>query len=196
MLEQSCRDTWKSAPGNKKAEALDSAHPHCQCEEHSLRESGGDAVASTDLLARILTSPDGYDLDARTITTNKLTSVYGCGLSHIRAGASDQEILDTIDALVGGQEEEHSLVGAIVFKAELLRSMEGDERWFGVYATDDGDKTHHSDVVGTTPSGPSKSAVQRSKNDRRYNLRDRLLPRVLLEPDRLQLLSKLRQEGL
>jgi len=196
MTRESCRCVWTAPPDNSRAERLDVAHPHCACECHSLCEDGHGPVADEDVLARILTSPDGYDIDAREIVTGKLTQVYSCGLSVVRRGASDNEILETIHRLVNGQHEPQELFGAAIFAADQIRGMGDGTRWFGVYATDDEAKKHHGDIAGTTPKAASKKAVKNEKTRRRYQLRDRITPQLITAANDQDLLRQLRESGI
>ena len=175
---------------------LDEAFPNCACEEVALRAGGGEAVNDNEQIARILTTPDGFDLSANELITSKLTSVYGCGFSVIRSGASDAEIRLTIDKLVNKQSEKQELVGAALVKADVIRSMHDGIRWFGVYATDDDGKEHHADLLGTRPKAESKSQIKKQQNERRYRLRDVLGASIIRAADVDELISLLRQAGI
>lgn len=195
MTAAGCRAALESCEVNHRATVLDQAYPQCACEEWSLCEGGGLPVGDEEKIARILTSPDGYDENAFTIATQKLTALYSMGLSVVRQGASDEEILSTIDDLLSGGEEERKLVGAIVVEASELRSYADPSRWLGVYATDDRGKAHHVDVFGTIPAGGS-SARDRVKKQRRYKLAEDLVPKIVFANDNADLIARLRAEGI
>ena len=175
---------------------LDQAFPDCVCEAVPLRAGGGEPVNDNERIARILTTPDGFDLSANQLITSKLTSVYGCGFSVIRSGASDAEIRLTVDKLVNSQSEKQELVGAALVTADVIRSMQGGARWFGVYATDDGEKEHHVDLLGTRPKADSNSQIRKQQNERRYRLRDVLGVSIIRSADVDELISLLRQAGI
>lgn len=194
MSAEGCRATWAASPILKRAETIDAAFPGCACEPFSLQASGGDGVSNDELLARVLTSPDAYDEKTSSILTQKLMAVYSLGLSVIRQGAADAEILGTIDQLLQGQAEPRKLVGAILFSTRIIRSYDAASRWFGVYATDDDHKQHHVDIIGTTPAG-STSQSKKLKNERRYRLADDLRQYVIFADQRDALLAELRDAG-
>jgi hypothetical protein len=162
MNAEACRATFEAEPDSERAPRLDAIFPQCICEQWSLTAAGGDAVDDAEMVARILTSPNAYNLDAACIITERLTVLYSAGLSVLRQGASDEEIIGTIETLLAGGAEPKTLVGAVVMRAGKFRSYaSNDNRWFGVYATDDEGKLHHVDVLGTTPVAESKGAVKR-----------------------------------
>ncbi|WP_158014124.1 hypothetical protein [Sphingomonas sanxanigenens] len=147
-------------------------------------------------MARILTSPDSYNEETSTILAGKLTHIYSMGLSMIRQGASDAEILQTIDDLTSTEVETRVLVGAIVVSVETLRAyIEDDQKWFGVYATDDRGKLHHIDMLGTIPAG-TRSAIKKAQSKRRNKLAEDMIPLVVFSEDPNELLSKLRDAGI
>lgn len=193
MSCEECRKTWASAEELKKAPELDAAFPNCACEECSLVDGLSAAISNEELLARVLTTPGGYSNDE--ILTQKLTSAAGPGLSVIRKGASDAEILDTISNLIDGQAIPQELLGAAVFSAEDLRTLGKPDRWFGVYHTPDAGKLHHADVLATTPSG-SKNQQKVQSSQRRGLLRDMLMKSILFEGEAQALLRALRENGL
>lgn len=196
MTAEACRATFESEPDNERAARLDSVFPRCACEVWSLTEAGGDGVDDGEVVVRILTSPNAYNLDTATIITERLTVLYSAGLSVIRQGASNDEIIKTIETLLIGGAEQKSLVGAIVMQAAKFRSYANDDdRWFGVYATDDCGKAHHVDVLGTTPIAESKGAVSREKKARRYKLALDMQPYVVFDSEPERLIEKLRGMG-
>lgn len=194
MSQAACQKAWSDASEHDKACGLDRAHPDCVCEAHSLRHAGGAGVASGEFLARVFTDPASFQLSTGAIVAQKITSVHGAGLSTIRQGASDQEISETIESLLNGGQETQSLVGAAVFEASAIRGMGEPERWFGAYATDDGNKEHHADILGTCPSG-SNTQVKNLKSARRNELRKVLQESMIFASDPIALLAELRSRG-
>jgi hypothetical protein len=196
MSAQACRAAFEGAPPRDRAGALDTAFPSCSCEPWALTAVGGGGVHDDELLARILTSPNGYNLTSSTVIRERLQVIYSSGLSIIRAGASDQEILDTISELTSGDDPK-TLVGAVLLTARTVRSYIHDDysQWFGVYATDAGEKVRHADILGTTPNAGSKNARRRMQDDRRYKLADDMNSMILFETDPASLVVKLRQAG-
>lgn len=194
-MQVECHQAWADSDKHDKACGLDRVHPNCSCEIHSLRSKGGDGVTGSEVLARVFTDPASYHQSTSTIVSGKITSVHGAGLSTIRQGASDQEISDTINALLNGGQEAQSLIGAAVFKTSVVREVGDPERWFGVYATDDGNKEHHVDVLGTCPT-VSKSQDKKLKSARRNELRKMLEESLIFESDPAELLAELRTRGI
>ncbi|OUC15763.1 MAG: hypothetical protein B0A82_05150 [Alkalinema sp. CACIAM 70d] len=130
--------------------------------------------------------------------TAKLTSAFAVGLSVIRSGASDEEIITTIDSMLARQADGQSLIGAVVMDAKSIRelgSSDGD-RWFGVYATDAGKKTHHADITGTFPQLASKSKSRAAQDSRRYRLRDLMASSLVRAETPDDLLAALRAAGI
>jgi len=179
----------------QRARLLDKEWPGCECERESLQSEGGKPVADDEVVARILTSPEGYDITTRALVATKLQSVYSCGLSVIRSGASDAEISNTVDQLTRASETS-SLVGAIVLPVADIRALRDEEAWFGVYATDDGNKTHHVDIAGTWPNSGSNKEKRKRQDDRRMRLRDKFASRILFANDAAGLIAQLRAAGL
>lgn len=194
-MQVECHRAWACSVEHDKACGLDLAHPNCVCEPHSLRSKGGGGVDGSEILARVFTDPASYNQSTSTIVSGKITSVHGPGLSTIRQGASDQEISDTIDALLNGGQEVQSLIGAAVFETSAVRKIGEPERWFGVYATDDGNKEHHVDVLGTCPT-ISKSQDKKLKSARRNELRKLLEASLIRESDLKGLIAALRTRGI
>jgi hypothetical protein len=193
-MQVECRRAWADSGEHDKACGLDRAHPNCVCEAHSLRSQGGEGVIGNEILARVFTDPASYSQSTSTIVSAKITSVHGAGLSTIRQGASDQEITDTINTLLTSGETQ-SLVGAAVFEASAIRDFGDSERWFGVYATDDYNKEHHVDVLGTCPTG-SNTEIKKLKSARRNELRKMLEKNIVLSSDPAELLAELRIRGI
>lgn len=190
MSAEQCRAVIVDCPVVERAPRLDDAFPACACEPWALTEVGGPGVANGELVARILTSPDQYDEATSTILTQKLTHLYSLGLSVIRQGASDAEILGTIEELMTKAVEPRNLVGAVIIGVQSLRDyVDGDVRWFGVYATDDRGKVHHVDVLGTKANG-------NTQKKRRYRLANDMLQLVVFENEPAELLKKLRSAGI
>lgn len=192
MSSGACRAAFEEAEVFKRAETLDNAFPECACEIWSLTQGNGPGVQSEEVVARILTSPDSYDENTSTIITQKLTQIYSLGMSIIRQGASDQEIIDTVTDLLGNAQEARKLVGAVVIGVEKLRSYANDDdnrRWFGVYATDDRGKSHHGDVLGLT-------VKKKEQQRRRYKLAEDMAPLIIEAIDQLDLIAKLRAAGI
>lgn len=195
MSGLSCCDVWHLSIGTKRAVELDGEFPECQCEPFSLRAEGGDPVANDELLARIITSPEDYDLNEGQILTQKLTVLYSRGLSVIRSGASDEEIEETIEELMGRQGEPQTLVGAVVLKSSDIREMKDESRWFGIYATDAGKKQHHADLLGTFPTLGSNNQIRKTRDKRRYKLVDAMVGKLIRADSPPDLIASLRAVG-
>jgi hypothetical protein len=193
-MQLECHQAWVESSEFDKACGLDRAHPNCSCEAHSLRSQGGDGVANTEILARVFTDPASYNQSTSTIVSAKITSVHSAGLSTIRQGASDQEISDTINTLLSSGEAQ-SLVGAAVFETSAIREFGDLDRWFGVYATDDDNKEHHVDVLGTCPTGSNKE-IKNLKSARRSELRKMLEECIVFSSDPAELIAELRTRGI
>lgn len=194
-MQVECYRTWADAGEHDKACGLDHIHPNCVCEMHSLQSKGGAAVANEEVLARVFTDPASYQYSTSLIVSQKITSVHGAGLSTIRQGASDEEISETINALLKGGQEAQSLVGAAVFETSTVRELGDPDRWFGVYATDDGNKKHHVDILGTCPAGATKSG-KGLRSKRRSELRQILQRSIIFQSDPDELLAELRLRGI
>jgi hypothetical protein len=130
-------------------------------------------VADEEIIARVVTAPNHYNLVATELLTSRLTALYSSGLSVIRQGASDAEIRSTVLELLSVYEPQ-SLVGVIIVQAQQIRQFGEGGRQFCVYDTKEGTKRHHADVFGTIPRVQSKTQVRRIADDRRYGLRDLL----------------------
>lgn len=193
MSGDACRTVWANAGWHNKAAELDAAFPNCACEAWSLVAEDELAVADEEPVARVLTSPGMYTND--DIITQKLTAAAAGGVSIIRSGASDQEILDTISNLVENQAETQTLVGAVVVQASQIRSLGDAEKWFGVYHTIAPNKASHGDILATTPAGTS-SQRKRLHQERRYRLRDVMRNSIVFATEPDELLAALRQAGL
>jgi hypothetical protein len=191
MTAEACRAAFNAAPIIERGPVLDATFPQCACEPWSLREVGGDGIPNTELVARILTSPDDYDETTSTIITGRLTQLYSMGMSVIRQGAPDAEIIRTVNDLLNGGAEVRKLFGAVVITAEQLRSYVSDDalRWFGLYSTDDRDKTHHADVFGTTVN-------KKQQSRRRGHLADEMVPLIVTASDTGELIARLRNAGI
>jgi len=194
MSAGGCRQAWNNAQPHQRAPAIDAAFPDCKCEAHSLCAVGGDGVGDNELLARILTSPTDYDETTSTILTQRLMHLYSLGMSVIRQGANDDEIIGTIDELTNA-DEPRKLVGAVIIPTSMIRAFADPKRWFAAYATDDREKIHHVDLCGTTPDG-SNSQVKKISSARRYALRDAMSAHVILAGDAPALLACLRAAGI
>lgn len=198
MSGLSCCDVWHFSDVRARARALDEYYPQCQCERFSLQAGGGEAINQSDKLARIVTSPADYNLTDDELLTARLTSVFAVGLSVIRSGASDDEILSTIDSMLARQADGQSLIGAVVVDAKSIRDLgsPAGDQWFGVYATDAGTKAHHADITGTFPRLPSKSKSKAEQDNRRYRLRDLMASFLVRADTPLKLLAALRTAGI
>ena len=192
MSAEACAAALANADVPKRAEALDAAFPGCACEPWALTALGGDGVANHELIARVLTSPDSYDEPTETIMTQKLTQIYAMGMSVIRQGASNEEIVSTAEDLLTSAAEQRKLIGAIIMTAAQLRAYVNEAdlaRWFGVYATDDRGKAHHGDIFGTKVS---KGQQQK----RRYKLAVDMLPLIVKAETPERLVAALREAGI
>lgn len=191
MSAEACKAVFNSAPVNERSPVLDAAFPRFGCEPWSLRAVGGVGIPNSELVARVLTSPDDYDESTSTIISGRLTQIYAMGMSVIRQGASDAEISTTVSELLNGGAESRKLFGAVVITAEQLRSYASDDtlRWFGVYATDDRNKVHHADVFGTTVN-------KKQQSRRRGRLAEVMAPLIIPASDTSELIARLREAGI
>lgn len=193
MTCEACRNAWATAGPFEKALKLHEAFPGGECEQCSLCSEAHTSIANDERLARILTTPGGYSNG--DLLTQKLTSASSSGVSVIRSGASDMEILSTIENLLMNQAEPQELVGAALFAAATVRSLGEAEAWFRIYHTPDDAKTHHADILATTPTG-SKSQQRSASSRRRAALKEALTLGLILESKPDGLLKELRSKGL
>jgi hypothetical protein len=82
-----------------------------------------------------------------------------------------------------------------VFETSTIRAFSDPDRWFGVYATDDGDKEHHVDVLGICPA-VSKNQFNKLQSARRNELRKMLEASIVFSSDSSELLAELRARGI
>lgn len=195
MTGLSCCDLWHFSSPWDRAATMDAQAPDCICETLSLRADGGTAVSSDELVARILTSPDGFDEDAGVILHQKLLACYSLGLSVLRQGASDQEITSTVRLLTQESEQPRTLFGAALTRVADIRQLDAGARWFAVYATDAPDNDHHADIMATTPKADSKNKVRKAESARRKKLRDLMQAQLLPASDPTTLIAALRAAG-
>lgn len=146
----------------------------------------------------MLLYPNHYDLDADQILTQKLTNAWARGVSLIRQGASDEEILSTIDTLLAAPEAT-DVAGAVVMRADAIRAClspnAADAPHFCVYDTDAPGAESHADIVGTF-AALTPSAWRKEQALRRYALRDRMMNHVIRADSPEDLLRKLRGAGI
>lgn len=153
----------------------------------------GAAILDDEPIARVLTSPGMFTNEE--ILTQRLTAASAGGVSIIRAGASDGEILATIQNLLENQAVPQTLIGAVVIGASAIRSLGDPERWFGVYHTDAPAKFHHGDILATVPEG-SGNQKKKLSSERRYLLRDVMKESIVYADTAPALLAALRAHGL
>lgn len=196
MTAAACRLAWV-APGGPSARSLDDAFPEGQCESYSLADPERTAVPDGEIVARILTTPGDYDDTIQDLVSGKLTQCYARGLSLVRTGASDKEILATIATLLAA-EDTKGLVGAVVLPASVIREVGGRaNHTFCVYDTDTpSGAQHHADVVGTFDRVMTNSAWKREQPKRRYALRDEMRKFVVEATTPADLLAELRRAGI
>lgn len=171
MVTEDCVALWQTAEPKHRAQVIDQHHPECGCERHSLRRPDFDPIDSGEVIARILTSPAGYDISTGEILTARLVAAYSSGISVVRQGASDDEIKLTVEQLTSGTAEPNTLVGASILQVGKIRSLGDGTQWFCVYDTDEGVKKHHADIVGTFPTGLNRSQEKKEKSRRRQSLK-------------------------
>jgi hypothetical protein len=196
VSQAQCCAAWSDAADNDRAAALDARFPNCTCEPFSLRECGGPPVLDGERIARVLTAPDGFEPSTGTILTAKLQHIHSHGLSVIRGGAADSEILDTVERLTTSGAEQRTLVGAVVVHASVIRDFADSQRWFGVYATDEAKLEHHADILATTPRVDGTRARARVAKERRYTLQQRLQENIIYAAESNELLDLLRAAGI
>lgn len=195
MTSLSCCDLWHLSVSRERASNLDAEAPGCICEAVSLRAEGGPPVGADELVARILTSPDGFDEDAGLILHQKLLACYSLGLSVLRQGATDQEITLTIEILTQGLEHPRTLFGAALTRVSDIRQLDAGERFFAVYATDAPYNDHHADIMGTAPKAESKNQARKAETSRRKKLRDLIQTKLLPASNPPSLIAALRSAG-
>lgn len=162
-----CKEVWASAPDRLKAAALDSAFPNCSCESNGLSTGGAGPVLDDEVVARIITSPDGYDCDRKELVRAKLTAIYSSGLSIIRQNASDEEIELTVRQQTVETTERNRLVGAAIMRARDIRYDGVPPRRFCLYDTDEPNKAYHADILAPTPQGGTNQREQAKKKARK-----------------------------
>lgn len=187
-----CRSKWRDTAPGDRAEALDELCPNCGCEQHSLRSDDHHPVADAEFVARILTSPDSYDLSTREIVGAKVHAVHRTGFSIVRQDASDEEIHLTVKQLTESGAEPSKLVGAAILPASAIRSLRDTEKWFCIYDTEDGDKKHHADVLGTYPKNLTRNKRDKILSKRRHELRRIMEEKVIHVSTATELIEKLR----
>lgn len=166
-----CVAVWRNASRNEKAQALDAHVLSCGCEVGSLQPPAGEPVKDSELIVRVLTSPDGMDADTGEILTRRLTALFSSGVSVIREGASDDEIRLTVRELTSAAEPQR-IVGCVLVRASAIRHLDPNLRAYCIYDTPDGSKERHADILCTMPTEPSRSQQDRRKEARRRALRD------------------------
>lgn len=187
-----CASVWGAAERNKRAEAIDCHAPACGCEQTSLRNPPGNPVGNDELIIRVLTSPDGFDVTNGEILTRKLTALFSSGVSVIRQGASDIEIRQTVSELTNAAEP-NCLVACVLVRVSAIRSLEGPERSFCVYDTEDSLKSHHADIVCPMPNMVSKNQNRRKEEERRRSLRLVFEQHIKIVSDVKELISAIRE---
>ena len=145
----------------------------------------------------MLTTPGDYDDTIQDLVSGKLTNCYSRGLSIIRTGASDDEILETISVLLAA-EDAKGLVGAVVLPASVIRDIGGRQHHhFCVYDTDTPNGAqYHADIVGTFDPQASNSAWKKTQPKRRYALRDEMRKYIVEATTPTDLLAELRRSGI
>lgn len=191
-----CFAAFDLEPHNKRAERLDSGSlKDCACEVFALTAAGGDGLSNETVLARVLTYPRGVDATTGELVAKRLLGIHMSGLSVVRTGASDAEIIETVRTLVGDQAETQTLVGAAIFTAGEIRKFDENGRWFGVYATDVPNNLHHADILGTMPAGQSKTKTRDEMKVRQRALSQLLKGNLVKSDDETDLIKKLRELG-
>lgn len=150
-------------------------------------------------LARIITTPAEYNAEQKVLERAKLTQIHTRGLSLIRSGAPDDEILATI-AMLTSAEDKQELVGAVVIPAETIRGCGQPEKHFAVYDTDGTagglPLTKHADLAGTFMAGLSTSAWKTEVSRRRKALVELMQANLLRAAEPQELLAQLRANGI
>lgn len=152
-------------------------------------------MADEDKVARIITEPRDYDIDLRLLLTARLTSVYFNGLSIIRQGASDEDIIRVISRQLSG-EGVVGLFGAAILNARDIRNCGQPAKHFCIYDTDAPGLESHADVTGTFDATLSRSAWKKAESTRRAALRDILGEHLVRATTPEALLSALRNAGI
>lgn len=193
MSAIACRVAWTEPGGNVAARTLDEAFPEGVCQAYSLSDPERTRIADDELIARVLTDPGGWK--EGEILTAKLTNCFSRGLSVIRQGAADAEILSTVDALLRASDNQ-ALIGAVVMPASEVRAVGDPIKQFCVYDTDAPEMVAHGDIVATMVRGMSNSAGRAEESARRRALRDRMTERIVLAATPNDLLVALRGAGI
>lgn len=187
-----CAEVWQQAAHKEKAAALDAHSPNCGCEAHSFAGTSGKPVANEELIVRVVTSPDGYDMEAGELLTSKLTALFSSGVSIIRQGASDDEIKLTVQELTSTAEP-RSLIGAVIVQASQVRFLDQSGRSYCVYDTPDRGKTHHADLMCTMPNQGSNSEKKRLMTERRHALKELFMNHLVRSSTVEDLIAVVRQ---
>jgi hypothetical protein len=164
----------------------------------SLADPPRSAVHDDERVARIVVAPLDYDLTIDELLTSRLTQIYASGLSVIRRGASEKEILAVVDRLLAA-DGVNGLVGAAVLDAVEIRRCGAPAKHFSVYDTEEPGIEYHADVAGTFDRAlmaASRSGWTKEMKRRRSALRDVLTGRLLLADTRAALIDVLRAAGI
>jgi hypothetical protein len=91
---ESCREILSKEDDPKLADAVDAKHPGCTCEKHSTGVGSPGAVADSERLVRLISSPRDFDPIRGLLLEQPFYKVYGNGLSVCRSIASDADVID------------------------------------------------------------------------------------------------------
>lgn len=193
MSAAACREAWVNPGDIPPAQSIDAQFPLGACEIYSLSVPERSPIHDDEIVARVLTAPGDWAHDE--LVTQKLTNLYFKGLSVIRAGASDSEILATIQTLMSAKGVE-SLVGAVVLTAGSVRQSGTPNKYFSLYDTDAPNAVAHGDIVGTFDASLSRNQWTKESARRRYALRDQMVQQIVTADTPTALLVKLRELGI
>jgi hypothetical protein len=132
----SCRALLSDEDNQKPADAIESAHPKCQCEKHSVGVGSPGVVDGSEKVFRIICSPRDFNPDTGLLLETPFSKLYGNGLSVCRSIAADRDLLDLAsEALVhaAGKSPPELAHVCEVGVQDIRDILEGGERAFCVY---------------------------------------------------------------
>lgn len=189
-----CLADWSATAGKTRFNDFEVLHPQCTCEIASNSEAMG--MDGSELIARLLTTPHTYSLDASEVIWNRLVRVYSDGLSFFRPGCTRAELAAAIGRLTAGGAEPQELVGASLTVADQVRACAtDDERWFCAYATPAPEFSVHADVIARPITADSNTAKRKIQETRTRALRDRVGADVVFAKNLDDLVAGLADRG-
>lgn len=189
-----CVSDWLADTSRGRAESFDRLHPDCECEKHSFC-GNATALATTEIVARIITTPGTFDETAQEIIWSKLVRLYTDGLSMFRSGCTEAEVREAVRRLTTTGAEPQQLFGVALASVGTIRAAGSPERWFCVYDTEASEFSAHADVIGRWPQAVSKNQRAKLRESRTRNLRNRLGRWIVRASTAGELIDSLQGQG-